>query len=136
MTGVVCASASGRRMVLPDDVSRTVIVAAPATATATVTFNRDGRILNDVGASLGNWINPRYSTVGDNYDVKYDYVSGNTLSSEASADGSWIAMSSNRSYTNSISGGSRSTTLTWSIRKTGTGSALDTATGTITADST
>ena len=129
------ATLSGYVVNLPADVSASKVTVAPATVTATVNFNRDGTITDHNGTSKGNWISPRHSTVGDGYDIKYDYGSGDTLSSGAAASGTYIAMTSNRAFSNSASSAIRTTTLTWSIRLTGTGSALDTATGTITAES-
>ena len=122
---------------MPVDVSATRTTVTPADATATVSFNRNGTITNHAGAGLGDWVSPISASVGDGYDVKYDFVSGDTLSSGAAASGTYIAMTANRAFSNTQTVvGIRATVLTWSIRATGGGAALDTATGTITAEET
>ena len=120
---------------LPADVSASKGAAAPTTATATVNFNSDGTITNHAGASLGSWYAPTTAGIGSSYDIKYHVTAGSTLSSGAAADNTYIQMSSTRAFSNSASSSTRSSTVTWSLSLTGAGSAIDTATGTILADS-
>src|SRR6185295_11477743 len=119
---------------LPADVSRTKTAVAPATATATVNFNSDGTITNDVGAFIANWIYPNYAGIGALYDVKFAKSSGSALSS-GPADDTYVQMNVQRSFTNQAASSVRQTIGTWSVSLTGAGSAIDTATGTIRADS-
>src|SRR5262245_25585462 len=96
----MAACAGGFTVNMPAAVSRSKNVGAPTSVTAGINFNRDGTITNDVGGSIGDWVSPRHATIGDLYDVKYDYGSGDALSSGAAASGTWIQMSANRTFEN------------------------------------
>lgn len=105
-------------------------------ATASITFGRDGTIKDQDGASLGNWISPRSSTVGDGYDVKGAKTSGDALTSGPAND-TYAQMSSSQTFT--LTNATVSTVKVWtgtfSIRAHGATTALDAQTGcTITAE--
>lgn len=107
---------------LPATISATDTVIIPLEADASLSFNRDGTYSIN-GTPAGDWVAPKHSTIGDQYDVKFDYTSG-TPTTEAAADDTYIQMSSTRTWTEHSAGGTETTLGTISIRLTGVGSAL------------
>lgn len=104
------------------------------TQTATYTLESDGDVIStttDFGSSdQGDWITPKSAAPSD-YQVRATVVSG-SLSSGTT--GSWLVLTSNRSWTRSrATEGVDTCVLTIEIRK-GTGSVLSTATITLTAE--
>lgn len=101
---------------------------------ARYTLESDGDIISfrtSVGAvDIGDWISPKEAAPGT-YEVRATVVSG-SLSSGTT--GSWIALTSNRTWvvSGSIGGGESSCVLTVEIRK-GAGSTLASATVTLQA---
>lgn len=65
--------------------------------TASITFKRDGTIVDQDSASLGAWITPRYATVGDSFYVKGTKTSGSNLTSGPTND-TYVALSSDQSF--------------------------------------
>lgn len=121
----------------PIDASKTTVT--PTNATATVTFKRDGSIVNHVPTVLGYWTDKPHATVGDSFKVKATRSSGDVFTSEAAANDTYTTdISADRSYTltNTDDGGS---TLQWvgnwtvaNLAATQTDSAAGTVTATVT----
>ena len=107
------------------------------TQTATYTLESDGDVMSATtgGGSVdqGDWISPKASAPSD-YEVQATLVSG-TLSTGTT--GSWLALSSNRSWTlqRVTVGVATQVTLTIEIRK-GSGAVLASATVTLDAERT
>jgi hypothetical protein len=137
MTGIMQAiigSLSGDRITLSGvGVSST----GTGTQTATYTLESDGDVITATtpGGSVdaGDWIVPKASAPSD-YEVRATLVSG-TLSTGTT--GSWLALSSNRTWTlqQVVVGTATQVTLTIEIRK-GSGVALASATVTLDAQRT
>lgn len=133
MHAIFAAMSPGRRVVLPADVSATDEQPSPATAVASITFNRDGTISDQTGV-IGTWNTLRVPTVGDAYEIKHTRTSGLAFSSAAAANDTFVALSANRTWENTReSFGPRTTIGTWTVRITGDASSEHTATGTVTA---
>ena len=111
-------------------------------ALAGIRFNADGTVDEYVGgsfsqiASATDWIRPT-DEASSLYEVAYWGASGEPFSVQASSEGSWINLGSDRLYyMRADSGeGANSITCTFGIRYDG-GSVIDSATFTITATST
>jgi hypothetical protein len=107
------------------------------TQTATYTLESDGDVMSATtgGGSVdqGDWIDPKANAPSD-YEVQATLVSG-TLSTGTT--GSWLALSSNRSWTlqRVTVGAATQVTLTIEIRK-GSGAVLASATVTLDAERT
>jgi hypothetical protein len=135
MTGIMQAiigSLSGDRITLSGvGVSST----GTGTQTATYTLESDGDVITATtpGGSVdaGDWIVPKASAPSD-YEVRATLVSG-TLSTGTT--GSWLALSSNRSWTLTrvVVGVADQVELTIEIRK-GSGATLASATVTLDAE--
>jgi hypothetical protein len=114
-----------------------VYSAGAGTQTATYTLESDGDVVTATtgGGSVdaGDWIVPKASAPSD-YEVRATLVSG-TLSTGTT--GSWLALSSNRSWTlqRVTVGAATQVTLTIEIRK-GSGAVLASATVTLDAERT
>lgn len=133
MHALLLAMGPGRRVVLPADVSATDEQASPATAVASITFNRDGTISDQTGV-IGAWNTLRVPTVGDAYEVKHIRSGGLAFSSAAAANDTFVALSANRTWENTRESlGPRTTIGTWTVRLTGDASSAQTATGTVSA---
>ena len=104
--------------------------------TATYTLESDGDVVTATtpGGSVdaGDWIDPKASAPSD-YEVRATLNSG-TLNGGSSATGSWLALTSNRSWgvTQIVVGVADTVDLTIEIRK-GSGAALASATVTLDA---
>jgi hypothetical protein len=107
------------------------------TQTATYTLESDGDVMSATtdGGSVdaGDWIDPKANAPSD-YEVQATLVAG-TLSTGTT--GSWLALSSNRSWTlqRVTVGAATQVTLTIEIRK-GSGAVLASATVTLDAERT
>lgn len=107
--------------------------------TATYTLESDGDVMTATtpGGSVdaGDWIDPKASAPSD-YEVQATLVSG-TLTGGSSATGSWLALTSNRSWTltQTVIGVATQVDLTIEIRK-GAGATLASATVTLDAERT
>jgi hypothetical protein len=103
-------------------------------ATASFTFNTDRTVKDQDGVNLdAAWISAGY-TVGD-YSIRVTVNSGTT---PAGTIGSWLALSSARTWSLTDAAGAAGTktcSLKVEIRETASGTILDTATYTLTADS-
>ena len=105
--------------------------------TATYTLESDGDVVTattTLGSSdIGDWIDPKASAPSD-YEVRATLNSG-TLNVGSSATGSWLALTSNRSWgvTQIIVGAADQVDLTIEIRK-GSGATLASATVTLDAE--
>ena len=105
---------------------------SPTNATATYSLESDGDIVhgNGAGTDQGDWIAPKRNF--GNYEVRATETGGTVTTGTV---GSWLALSSTRSWTKtrtSDSPGTDSVTLTVEIRKGAV--ILDTATITIEAE--
>ena len=107
--------------------------------TATYTLESDGDVVTATtsGGSVdaGDWIDPKASAPSD-YEVKATLNSG-TLNGGSSATGSWLALTSNRSWgvTQTVIGVATQVDLTIEIRK-GSGATLASANVTLDAERT
>jgi hypothetical protein len=107
--------------------------------TATYTLESDGDVVTattPLGSSdISDWIDPKASAPSD-YEVKATLNSG-TLNGGSSATGSWLALTTNRSWgvTQIIVGVADTGDLTIEIRK-GSGAVLASATVTLDAERT
>lgn len=82
-----------------DPISAYKLSVTPTNATATVTFKRDGSIVNHVPTTLGYWTNSPHSTVGDYFKVKAAKTSGDNFTAQAAADNTYTTdISADRSY--------------------------------------
>jgi hypothetical protein len=120
-------------------VAATDAAAAPSAATAGIRFNTDGTVDKRESASYTqvnsatDWIIPNGAASSD-YEVRYTGHSGDAFTTEAAAEDTWIALSSNRLWQLSKNtAGFYSCTCTFEIRK-GTGATIDTALCTFTAN--
>ena len=130
---LLAAMSPGRRVVLPADVSAMDEQPSPATAVASITFNRDGTISDQTGV-IGAWNTLRVPTVGDAYEIKHTRSSGLAFSSAAAANDTFVALSANRTWENTRESiGPRTTIGTWTVRITGDAASEVTAAGTVTA---
>ncbi len=134
MTGVLAALAGlGRpRVSLADG---TTTSSGLANQTATYTLEADGDIITATtgGGSVdaGDWIAPK-GAAGGNYEVMATVVSGSVSSGTT---GSWLALSSDRTWTRSrATSGSDTVVLTIEIRRTGTTTVLASCTRTLVAE--
>lgn len=108
---------------LPASVSRMVNAPSPASATASVTVNRNGSI--SVGASTLLWHVNGDSTIGDSYEVRLDLSSG---SLDSGSSGAWLSLSTARAFSITQSSvGSKSASGTLRIRRADTAVEQDTA---------
>jgi hypothetical protein len=108
-----------------------VYSAGAGTQTATYTLESDGDVMSATtgGGSVdeGDWIDPK-ANAPSNYEVQAT-LNGGTLTLGSSATGSWLALTSNRSWSVTQivnSGSSNAADLTIEIRK-GSGATLATA---------
>jgi hypothetical protein len=105
-----------------------------STATASFTFRTDRKVVDQDGSSLDtSWISSGYN-LGD-YSIRVTVNSGTTPTGTI---GSWLALSSNRTWSLSQSSGASGTktcSLKVEIKENASGTILDTATYTLTADS-
>lgn len=102
-------------------------------ASATISVTRSGvaeliASVNKVG-DISGWADPASATIGDGYDVRLTVNSGDSPTS-GSATGSWLALSSDRSWTWATGAAPDSLTanVTLEIKKTGGGAAIATDT--------
>lgn len=100
--------------------------------------NRDGAVATLVSPASGSsyiddadeWIFPRFSTVGDAYQVRFTKTGG---TAPLANDGVWQALTSDRVA--GVSTVSTQTTLTFTVEiRKGTGSVLDSCTVSLTAE--
>ena len=117
-----------------------VYSAGAGTQTATYTLESDGDVMSATtsGGSIdeGDWIDPKASAPSD-YEAKATLNAG-TLTLGSSATGSWLALTSNRSWSVTQivnSGSSNAADLTIEIRK-GSGATLASASVTLEAERT
>lgn len=107
--------------------------------TATYTLESDGDVVTATtplgSADIGDWISPKASAPSD-YEVRATLNSG-TLNAGSSATGSWLALTSNRSWgvTRTVVGVADTGDLTIEIRK-GSGATLASANVTLDAERT
>lgn len=110
-------------------------------STATIRFNADGTVDQDENGvttqvdSATDWIVPN-SAASSDYQIRYTNFTGSALLSPPSAEDEWIDLSTDRNFSLfRFSGnlGTSSCTFTIEIRE-GTGSVLDSATYTLTAE--
>lgn len=126
-----------RAVVTLSDANIGHIVAAPATATAGYQLELDGDIAangDGTGGSfvdVGDWISPK-GAAGAAYECRASIVSG-TLSSGTT--GSWLALSSTRTWTRTAASALNTCVFTLEIRLAASGVVLGTATITLTAES-
>ena len=117
-----------------------VYSAGAGTQTATYTLESDGDVMSATtsGGSIdeGDWIDPKASAPSD-YEAKATLNAG-TLTLGSSATGSWLVLTSNRSWSVTQivnSGSSNAADLTIEIRK-GSGATLASASVTLEAERT
>lgn len=106
---------------------------ASGTAVSTYTLSSTGDINQTVNTNttdIGDWITPKSAAA--NYEC-FATLSSGTLSSGTT--GSWLALTSSRSWTrNQSTNGTSTAVIVVQIRKTGTSTVLDTATITLEAN--
>lgn len=95
--------------------SATRITLSPTAATATYQLANNGDI-NVNGSDVGDWINPK-AAAGAAYECQATVLSGSFTSGTF---GSWLALSSSRSWalTNSSAGTTATASMTLEIRRT------------------
>lgn len=102
----------------------------PGTATASLTFRTDGDVRDQDNVSKGNWIDPAAAASSD-WEIR---VTANPDTPDAGVMNTWLAMSVNRTWTESRSGfGTDSKTMLVEFRKNG-GAVRGSANFTLTAD--
>ena len=117
----------------------TVVSVGAGTQTATYTLESDGDVISATtsGGSVdeGDWIDPKANAPSD-YEVQATLNAG-TLTPGSSATGSWLALTSNRSWSlqQITIGQATQVDLTIEIRK-GSGATLASATVTLDAERT
>ena len=120
MTGVTAVlAAMGSRIVnLPADISGTD-TSGGLGAQWTFTLKRDGSytlvLANGVGNLSGDWVAPKYSTVGDLYDFALDW-GATAPDAQAAGDNTYIQGNSDRVWGSGIAHGAPSETCTGTIR--------------------
>ena len=107
-------------------------------ANATFIINSDGTTSATTNPSgtenTPDWAIPAFAGVGNDYEVRATVQSGSTPST--GTVNSWLALSSNRSWSNQTNSNElRTTQLLMEIRPAGGGSTLSSGTVTITAES-
>lgn len=112
-----------------NDYSIADIAVVPDTALAGYEINSNGRVYAVNGTSfitteLEQWATP--TSVASQYEVYATLVSG-TLSPGGGSVNTWLSLGTTRDwYIEQISSGSKFTTLSFEVRKTGTTTVLDT----------
>jgi len=132
MLGALLATIGGPRITLADG---TTTSSGLPNQTATYTLEADGDIITatTAGGSVdaGDWIIPK-GAAGGNFEVQATIVSGSVSSGTT---GSWLALSSDRTWTRSqVTSGTSTVVLTIEIRRVGTTTVLATCTRTLVAD--
>lgn len=87
---------------LPANITATHSVSSPSSASASITIKRDGT-WTATGGGSGTWVTPNHATIGDDYDVKFDYTSGSP-DVAAAADNTYVQLNANRTWTENQSG--------------------------------
>ncbi|TQV82862.1 hypothetical protein [Aliikangiella coralliicola] len=116
---------------MPSQFSSEAIGALPQTAT--IKFKRDGTIELDGGPN-SNWnAGAPQTTLGDNYDVRCSQMISGSWDIQAAAVGTWVALSSDRSWmvlrTLMEGAGSDTASGIFQIRRSGETTILDSSTG-------
>lgn len=112
------------------DTNVTRTVTTPATATASYALENDGDIAVN-GSDDGDWITPK-AAAGADYECRATVISGGFTTGTF---GSWLALSSTRSWTLVQSGiGTATASMTLEIRRASDGTVLDSATISFTAE--
>lgn len=135
MTGIVAAAAAASKrnytVNLPASISATDT--RSGLASAQISINRNGTwVASNIGGttSSGDWVAPKHSTVGDLFDVKYDY-SGDALTSGL-ADNTYGQISTDRAFQLAVATvSSASNSGTFSIRRRSDSVVVDTASGSL-----
>lgn len=102
MTGALAAIARAKSRIvnLPASLGAEDLQASPAlAASAVIRIKRDGTyqcLAQGVVTSSGDWVSPKHSTVGDFYNVKYDYTGS---MSSGPADNSYVQVDTDREWT-------------------------------------
>lgn len=139
MTGILCALAGtpneSSTVISVTNQSVTDISGGLLSASVGYQINADAGVYTKVGiagsyALVETWCTP--TTDASNFEVLATVTTGSLSSGTA---GSWLALSSTRSWTRDASAGnSELCVFTVDIRRIGTGTILDSATITLTAD--
>lgn len=135
MTGVLAAMAGTIRQDVISITNQTISDFSGGTRTATAGYqlNSNGQAQSQINATFSNleqWCTP--TSEAGNYEVFVGVLSG-SLSSGTT--GSWLALSTTRTWTCTATvGSSQICTIEVSIRRTGTTTTLDTATIELQAD--
>ena len=120
---IAASAAIGDRIDLSDVPSAIFVAAASLPSHVGLRINRDGTIdQSEVQDSttpnwvqVGTWVSPQRADIGDGYEVRFNFVSGDAI--EIGTTGSWDAISSDQAIgNNSVNSG---TTVTVSIRRGG-----------------
>lgn len=101
------------------------VFGGPTTVTATLEFRRDGTTLAvrlHSANTAGEWADPESPTIGDDWQVRYDVLSGNSLNIGGGDEGVWLTMSSTRQFGQTVTGSSglRSSSVRIRIRDVAT----------------
>lgn len=138
LIGAVAGTMAGARVSLSPTYTVSDLTISPTNASASFSLENDGdvaRITVTTGGGgtvdVGDWITPR-SAAGAAYEARATVNSG-SLSSGTT--GSWLALSSTRTWTlNQTSVGTTTCELTVEIRRASTGEVLDSTIVTLEAE--
>lgn len=117
---------------LPSTITENKPTVSPTAATAGIIFNSNGTYAASDGAPSGNWFSPTTTGVGGSYEIRWTTTSGSLDSGTA---GSWLALSSNRTFSITQSTpGNKTCVGTVEIRDTATSTVQTTCTVTLYAE--
>lgn len=133
MTGaLIQAGAAGGFVSLNPTYNPIDIVVDPATATASIKFASSGSIQNQDSNLIGTWFSPNIGTPGVGYEIR---ATPNPDTPDVGTMNTWLALSSTRTWSTSVSGAIEQKVFDIEIRPTG-GSVLASTTVTLYAEST
>ena len=117
MSGILIGASIAGPTLPTSTVSATDFELSPNTATASINFRNDGEIRDQDGFKQGSWILPEDFAPGD-YEIRANSSSPDTP--DAGTMDTWLALTSNRQWTESQSGfGNSNKTFTVDIRRSG-----------------
>lgn len=138
----IAGGTGGNRITMPASLSASALETYNSpfltSVSASISFRRNGEIqtTDQTGTTtVGYWCANPSATVGDGFYVKFDY-SGDALESGSPADNSYVQLNSDRTFTQTQSGGvgSDSTTGTFSVALDGSGAGAQSCSATISAE--
>lgn len=139
MSGVTCVMLGMKPNAAVVNISDVTVYdtqVSPTDASASYTLENDGDIIESTGAGnadTGDWVTPK-AAAGAAYECRATITSGALTSGTT---GSWLSMATTRTWTvtrTNNAAGVDTCVFTLEIRLTATGTVLDTATITLTAE--